>query len=186
MDKVDLEFLAVHLKVYASYLWGLCTAPVLPLEMAPAAEQLVARLDALQEAGAAIGLDGTLASAERLLAAARAFDAVADDWRARYEADGTLGDEPALRLNETMKRVNRLLIPVALTYKGTYGHDPYGFTPQQSMIPLLHDVPLLASLEPGEARWMLETELVRNRNRVSDALADAAMLLGEGTAGLAR
>jgi hypothetical protein len=184
MDKVDLDFLAVHLKVYASYLWGLCTQPVLPLEIAPAAEQLVVRLTALQEPGRAIGLGGTLDTAQRFLVAARDFDAIAEHWRARYAADPALSDEPAARLNEAMKRVNRLIIPLALTYKGVYGHDPYGFTPQQSMIPVLHDVPLLADLSPGEERWMLETELVRNRNRVSDALSDAAVVMREGVSGL--
>jgi hypothetical protein len=184
MDKVDLDFLAVHLKVYASYLWGLCTQPVLPLEIAAAAEQLVARLAALQEPGRAIGLAGTLDTAQRFLVAARDFDANAERWRARYAADPALSDEPAARLNEAMKRVNRLIIPLALTYKGAYGHDPYGFTPQQSIIPVLHDVPLLADLPPGEERWMLETELVRNRNRVSDALSDAAAAMREGASGL--
>jgi hypothetical protein len=162
----------------------LCTQPVLPLEIAPAAEQLVVRLTALQEPGRAIGLGGTLDTAQRFLVAARDFDAIAEHWRARYAADPALSDEPAARLNEAMKRVNRLIIPLALTYKGVYGHDPYGFTPQQSMIPVLHDVPLLADLSPGEERWMLETELVRNRNRVSDALSDAAVVMREGVSGL--
>jgi len=84
-----------------------------------------------------------------------------------------------------MKRVNRLLIPLASTAKRTYGHDPYGYTPQGSMIPVLHDVPLLADLPEGETRWMLETELVRARNLVSDTLADAAITLREAMARIA-
>jgi hypothetical protein len=57
--------------------------------------------------------------------------------------------------------------------KGAYGHDPYGFTPQGSMIPGLHDLPSLARLDEGEPRWLLETQLMRERNRVMDGLADA-------------
>jgi hypothetical protein len=180
MDKVDLDFLAKHLEVYAAWLWELCTAPVLPLDMVPAVDQIADRLAKLSEAGRSINLAATAETACHLQDVATRFDAVADQHRERYSSDPQMDDGPADALNATMKRVNRLLIPLALTYKGTYGHDPYGYTPQQSMIPLLHDVPLLATLPEGEERWMLETELVRNRNRVSDTLVDAARLLADG------
>ena len=61
-----------------------------------------------------------------------------------------------------------------------YGHDPYGYTPQGTMIPTLFDVPRYAKLGDGEARWMLETQLVRDRNRIADALVDCRRLI-EGT-----
>ena len=57
--------------------------------------------------------------------------------------------------------------------KGAYGHDPYGFTPQGSMIPGLHDLPRFARLNEGEESWLLGTQLVRERNRVMDGLMDA-------------
>ena len=42
------------------------------------------------------------------------------------------------------------------------------------MIPCLYDLDHLAGLpEGGEERLQLETQLVRERNRVSDTLADA-------------
>ena len=79
-----------------------------------------------------------------------------------------------------MKRLSRTLVPLASTSKGTYGHDPYGYTPQGSMIPTLYDVPRYAKLGDGEERWMLETQLVRDRNRIADALMDCRRLI-EGT-----
>ena len=45
-----------------------------------------------------------------------------------------------------MKRLSRTLVPLASTAKGTYGHDPYGYTPQGTMIPSLFDVPRYAKL----------------------------------------
>lgn len=185
MDKIDLEFLAVHLKVYAGYLWGLCTETVLPFTFTAAADQFVERLSALQEPGKSIGLDGAFHRARDFCDAAKAFDTTTEGWRDRYTKDAALDDAPAEILNEAMKRVNRLLIPLASTAKGTYGHDPYGYTPQGSMIPVLHDVPLLADLPAGETRWMLETELVRARNLVSDTLTDAAITLREAMARIA-
>lgn len=184
MDKIDLDFLATHLKVYAGYLWGLCTEAVLPFDFADAAAQFVDRLDELQAPGKSIGLDGALDRARDFHAAASAFDASTATWRARYGEDPSLDEAPANALNEAMKSVNRLLIPMASTAKGTYGHDPYGYTPQGSMIPVLHDVPKLADLPENETRWMLETELVRARNQVADALTDAADTLRRATAGI--
>ena len=185
MDKIDLDFLETHLKVYAGYLWGLCTEAVLPYYFADAANQFVDRLSDLQAPGESIGLDGALESARDFREAAVTFDATAAEWHARYASDAGLDDAPAAKLNEAMKRVNRLLIPLASTEKGTYGHDPYGYTPQGSMIPVLHDVPLLAELAEGETRWMLETELVRARNLVADTMTDAAAVLREAGEGIA-
>ncbi len=142
------------------------------------AEQFVARLRELGAAGKAIDLDGALARAEQFRAAAARLDEAADAWRARYAA-GTKDEEPAERLNRCMKRLGRLLIPLESTAIGTYGHDPYGLTSQTTMIPCLYDVPRLATLPEAEERWMLETKLVRQRNRVADALGDARGLIDE-------
>ena len=60
---------------------------------------------------------------------------------------------------------------------GKYGHDPYGFTPQTTMIPALYDLAALSKLADGEQRWMLETKAVRDRNRVADTLADASAII---------
>ena len=83
-----------------------------------------------------------------------------------------------------MKRLSRALVPLASTAKGTYGHDPYGYTPQGSMIPSLFDVPRYAKLGDGEARWMLETQLVRDRNRIADVLDDCRGLIDDTLARL--
>ncbi|MBX6373033.1 MAG: M28 family peptidase [Acetobacteraceae bacterium] len=175
LDKLDWSLMAVHLRVYAAWLWELCTAPVLPFEFVSVADQFVERLGALEGAGAPVGLGGALERAREFRAAAQRLDAAAEHWRARY-AGGLEDEGPAEALNACLKRLSRLLVPLASTAKGTYGHDPYGYTPQGSMIPALYDVPRLPKLE-GEARWLLETKLVRERNRVADALDDARGLI---------
>lgn len=178
MDKLDWSLMAVHLRVYAAWLWELCTAPVLPFEFVSVADQFIERLGALAGAGASIGLAGALERAREFRTAAQRLDAVAEQWRARYAAGGLADEAPAEALNACLKRLSRMLVPLASTAKGTYGHDPYGYTPQGSMIPSLYDVPKLPKLE-GEARWVLETKLVRERNRVADALDDARTLIDD-------
>ena len=83
-----------------------------------------------------------------------------------------------------MKRLSRLLVPLQSTAKGTYGQDPYGYNPQATMIPCLYDVPRLAELAGGEERWMLETQLIRERIKIADAMADATAVIGDTLAQL--
>ena len=180
IDKLDFEFMADHLRLYAAYLWDLCTAVVLPFEYVSVADAFIERLDELKAGADGIGLAGAVDNARAFKAAAEKLEAVAQTWRQRYAASESADEAAADRLNTCMKRLSRTLVPLASTSKGTYGHDPYGYTPQGSMIPTLYDVPRYAKLGDGEERWMLETQLVRDRNRIADALIDCRRLI-EGT-----
>jgi hypothetical protein len=182
LDKLDFDFMQTHLEVYAAYLWELCTAPVLPFEYVGVADQFIARLEQLGPGS--VGIDGALEQARAFRAAAERLDEAAQAWRARYAAGDTTGEAAADILNACMKRLSRSLVPLASTSKGTYGHDPYGFTPQGTMIPSLFDVPRYASMPDGEERWMLETALVRARNRLCDALGDCCSLINDTLAKL--
>lgn len=174
IDKLDWDWMSDHMRMYAAYLWELCTAPVLPFTFTSVADQFIARLGELAPAGQTVGLDSAVETAQRFRAAAEKLDKTTEIWRERYRTNGTKDEAPAQLLNEAMKRLSRLLVPMQSTSKGTYGHDSYGYTPQASMIPSLFDVPRLADLpDDSEERWMLETHLVRQRNRVADALNDA-------------
>jgi hypothetical protein len=144
------------------------------------ADALIERLDELKAGADGIGLAGAVDGARAFKAAAERLEAAAQTWRQRYAAGATGEETAADRLNSCMKRLSRVLVPLASTSKGSYGHDPYGYTPQGSMIPTLYDVPRYAKLGDGEERWMLETQLVRDRNRLADALVDCRRLI-EGT-----
>jgi hypothetical protein len=176
IDKVDWDYMQPHMRVYAAYLWELCTAPVLPFKYAPVAEQVVKRLNELEGPGAAVGLQGVLAGARTLEKAAQRLDEAAAKASAAFAAGR--GNEDAARiLNRAMKRVSRLVVPLMSSAIGKYGHDPYGFTPQTTVIPALYDLARLSKLAEGEERWMLETKAVRDRNRVADTLADATAII---------
>jgi hypothetical protein len=62
-DKLDWEWMQVHIRIYAAYLWELCTAPVLPFTYRPVAEQIIGRLKELQSDGKTIDLDGAISRA---------------------------------------------------------------------------------------------------------------------------
>jgi hypothetical protein len=185
IDKLDWNYMQDHLRVYAGWLWELCTAPVLPFEFVGVADQFIERLGALGKDGDTIGLSGTLRQAGEFRAAAARLEDAAQGWRARYARTDVKEDTAADILNTCLKRLSRALVPLASTACGTYGHDVYGYTPQGTMIPSLYDVPRLAKLpRDSEARWMLETQLIRARNRVSDTLWDCRKLIEDTLKGL--
>lgn len=187
LDRIDWDYLAEHVQLYAAWLWRLCMDPVLPTRFTAVAEELLARLSALGPAGSGIGLDGTIARARSFRAAAIALDAAADAWTDRFAQDAAAGEVAAAALNEGLKRLSRLLVPLSSTLGGAYQPDPYGFSPLTAPIPSLHEAPLLATVEEGVERWMLETRLLRLRNHVGDVLADAIRVAeaAVGQAGLA-
>src|SRR5262249_7391772 len=154
-----------------------CTAPVLPFEYVGVADQFIARLNELGTG--VLGLGGALDRARAFRAAAERLDVAAETWRRRYADRDSTDESAAGILHSCMQRLSRRLVPLASTAKGAYGHDPYGFTPQGSMIPSLFDVPAYADMPDGEERWMLETALVRARNQVCDALDDCRVLIDD-------
>ncbi|HUN70427.1 MAG TPA: M28 family peptidase [Burkholderiales bacterium] len=176
IDKVDWDYMQAHVRVYAAYLWELCTAPVLPFTYAPVAEQVIKRLNELEGPGAAVGLKGVVEAARAFEKAAQRLDKAAAEASAAFAA-GSGSEDAARILNRAMKRVSRLVVPLMSSAIGKYGHDPYGFTPQTTMIPALYDLARLSRLGEGEERWMLETKAVRDRNRVADALAEATAII---------
>jgi hypothetical protein len=125
-----------------------------------------------------INLTRTIERAREFRAAAAALDSVAATWRDRYVKGDVADDAPAMIINTCLKRLSRALVPLASTARGAYGQDVYGYTPQGTMIPSLYDAPRLARLSPdSEDRWMLEVQLIRDRNRVADALTDCRTLV---------
>jgi hypothetical protein len=177
-DKIDWDWMAEHIRIYGAYLWELCTAPILPFEFVSVADQFRSRIGELAAAGKSVGVDSLAAHADALKVAAGRLEETTKRWNDRYRANSAMDGAPAIALNMCIKRLSRLLLPITSTAKGTYGHDTFSYTPQSTVIPCLYDIPrLLLLAQEGPERWQLETQLVRERNRVSDALIDARMLI---------
>jgi hypothetical protein len=182
LDKVDFTWMQDHLRVYAAWLWELCTAPILPFEFTAVTQQFALRLRELaaQPRAASLALAEVGAGAQELERRVGALDACASAWRERYREGSADAERAAAILNGCLKRLSNLLIPIQSTVKGVYGHDPYGYTPQLSAIPCLYDTARLVELAQGsEEALMLETHLRRERNRVADAIEDASAVVAD-------
>jgi hypothetical protein len=173
LDKVDRERLALHLRVYARWVWELLTAPVLPYEYAPVARRFVDRLAELASLDIpGIDLAGVEERARELERLALRFDAEASQWRGR---DGSDAERAAEVLNRAMLALSRALVPIASTVTGTYGQDRYGHAWQTQMIPSLAPYPRLAGYpRDSEAFQTWWVAMARARNRVADTLEHAS------------
>lgn len=185
IDKLDWTWMEDHIRVYAGYLWKLCTAAVLPYEFVSVADQFKKRLVELAPLGRGLDLEGVIARVERFRATAEKLAAVAAHWDAKADDKGA--DAPVEALNACIKGLSRILIPMLSTDKGAYGHDTYSYTPQSTLIPSLYDVQQLGRLTAeGPEKWQLMTKLMRQRNRLADALAQAEDLTERTLADVAR
>lgn len=177
IDKVDKERLALHLQVYANWMWGLLTEPVLPYEYQPIAGRFVSRLSELAtHEMPGIDMTGAVEHAREFEALAAQLDEQSDAWRRRIDAGaGDDAERAADLLNQTQLRLSRILVPIASTAVGPYGQDRYGHAWQTQMIPSLAPYPTVAGYDPeSEAYQTWWVAMVRARNRVSDALEQAS------------
>jgi hypothetical protein len=175
IDKIEWPAMSLHLRMYAAYVWAMCTSPVIPSEFGAVADDIVGRLVELSDPGHSLGLTAALAQARAFQAAAARLSEHASRINGAFDESAGMQAQADI-LNDALKRLSRLLLPLCGTVKGTYGHDPYAYTPQTTMLPALYDVPRWATLPAGEERWMLETRLLREANRLRDTLADALEL----------
>jgi len=177
LDKVDKDRLALHLRVYASWMWGLLTDPVLPYEYEPLASRFVDRLAELAALDVPdIDMAGAVERAREFHEFAARLDAASRACRANPGSTGAA--QSAGRLNDAMIQLSRTLVPVASTVVGPYGQDRYGHAWQTQMIPSLVPYPRLTTYagdsEEFQTWWVA---MVRARNRVADALEHASLVV---------
>jgi hypothetical protein len=173
LDRVERGRLALHLRVYARWLWGLLTEPVLPFRYEPLAGRLAEGLGELARLDPpGIDLAGPHGAAVELREVVARLDARAEAARAGARS---VGETDADVLNRAMIELSRTLVPIASTVVGPYGQDRYGHAWQARTIPALTPCELLSRHRPdSEEHQTLWVAAVRARNRVADALARAS------------
>lgn len=173
IDKVEWEAMDAHMRTYVTYLWNLCTMPVLPMEFVSVADELHERLRELDGLGTGFDLSAGLELASKLRERALALDSAASNL-SRSAASGSDHKAAIDSVNDCFKQLSRALVPLASTRIGTYGHDPYGITAQTTVLPSLYALSDLAESGPGEPEHtMIEIELLRGYNRITDTLHHA-------------
>ncbi len=181
VDKIDRANLRRDAEVYALMLWRWCTAAVLPLDYAAAAEELQEVLAGITHAaGEALDLRPAIDAARGLAEAAARMNVEAGRLIAAIAGGtGTRKQRAAAAvLNEALMRAGRALIPATYTASGPFDHDRAVPVPP---VPVLQPASGLRSMPPDSMEFRtLYTRLVRERNKVTHAIHLAAEALEEG------
>jgi hypothetical protein len=163
LDKADARILADDTRIYVTLAARMCAPVAHPYNFVPSADDFLTQLGALQEAaGRHLDLAPVIAAAERYR-----------DTAARLAERGPRDD--VARYNDAVLRVTRIVNPALFTIDGPYEVDP---ALQLPILPGLAPMRELAALDPASSAYrFLFTKLVRQRNRIQDALLQATEVL---------
>ncbi len=168
LDKSDAEVLRGDTALYVAIATRLTTDPVLPYAFDTVARDFATRLAAIAaETGDHFDFALAREAAARFGAAAEQLEQT----RQLIAASGSVEQRRAF--DAGLLRLSRILNPALYTASGAYDQDP---ALQVPLLPGLSRAAILAALDPAsdDARF-LHTRLVRERNRIVDALETATV-----------
>jgi N-acetylated-alpha-linked acidic dipeptidase len=167
LDKADAAILARDVEVYVSITLRMTQPEVIPYRFTPSAQDFIDQLNIVQSAA------GEHLDVSSALDAANRYRAAAEKLAASPIADTTT-------LNEGLKQISRVVNPVLFTVNGPYEMDP---ALQMGVLPGLAQTGQLTALDPGSSDYQfLRTKLVRQKNRIEDALEQAIKIAQSLTA----
>jgi N-acetylated-alpha-linked acidic dipeptidase len=182
LDKADPDFLAEDTRFYATALYRLCTADMLPFEFVTYGTWMEDTLLDLQSAaGSQIDLSELMERTRKLKGLAAELEKTA---ASLIESD----QAGRQRVNACLMRLSRALNPVFFTAAGLYDQDLRGTIPGPTVryplpdepafepryFPGLQQVRKLGGLEAGSTAYnALYTTVLRERNRVAHGLSQA-------------
>jgi N-acetylated-alpha-linked acidic dipeptidase len=159
MPVADLEILRRDLAVYLTTIVRILNAPLHPFDYAATAEEI---RGAIAEHQAAAGPDADFAP---LLEELESLAGELRAWRAEAESrvgEATKDTHERKRLNETLRQIARLLVPLNYARGERFDHDPaLKFGP----VPRLEAAATLASA-PATYKPFIKVGLVREVNKV--------------------
>jgi len=165
LDKIDPARLTRDARIFADVVGRLATSDVLPFDYAASAADIRQNLDALaQAAGERFDLAPAIAEATRLESLCRRLN----------EAARTAGVRAPI-INECLRQLGRILIPVTYTAAGRHAHDPALEVP---FLPKLQAVRQLSALSKGsDDEKFLLVDLTRARSELRSALRRACAVV---------
>jgi hypothetical protein len=168
IDKIDPENLTRDTKIYVMLMNEICSRHILPFDYQKTAEEARRNLLELQRSGrGSFDLKPLIEQSNRLIRALSRFNH-------QIESSGAQDNE---RINKTIMRLGRCLIPALYTDVGRFDHDLAVPIPP---FPRLQAIRKLATLRKGsEAFMLLSNGLRRDFNFVAAALSDATDLVNE-------
>lgn len=167
LDVADPDVLFTDINIYVSAITRVLNAGILPFQHSHAAREIAQQIKKYQ------------ASSEGHLDLAPAIDAATQliDVLERFEpAAASASPQQFAGFNEAIMEISRQLVPVNYARGDRFDHDPAVSLPP---VPKLDRAPLLPDLTENHTVYRsLQTELIRERNKIVDSL-DRARIAAE-------
>ncbi len=167
LDKMDPGNLDKDNRVDAAVLLGFVNAEILPYDFTKTCLDMKEKISMIiKQSANVIDLKMIDATIDKLaLNVARMNELKAE------AHEGKLSKEKIQRLNDTLLRLSRLITNSFYTSADKYGQDSYGRTILSKPIPLLYPLIAFSRMGRESLEYKLQyTQLLRNRNRVADAV----------------
>jgi hypothetical protein len=166
LDKVDLKNLKKDLLVDLAYIYRIANSDVLPYNFNITIKDIKSKLEYIDnESNGLVELKSVIEKSELLINESDRINQL----KTKIKSN----DQVAL-MNATLKKLSRILTSPFYTYTDRYHQDSYGLTVLSKPIPLLFPAIEMAKMDRSSLEFKLAiNDLVKNRNRISDALSDA-------------
>ena len=162
LDKCDPDVLVEDTKASLQVIYDLATVELLPYDFVEKLAQFRAKAEKLAEKyGEHLDFTDLLENLKQ------AEDAVCKVQARKEDCRG----EKAQLYNDFLKEVSRQITNVTMTYADKYSQDSYGYTKLSAPIPLFADLSRLVELDRDSLEYgLVKTQMVKNKNRINDAL----------------
>jgi N-acetylated-alpha-linked acidic dipeptidase len=175
LDKADYDNQVRDTRVNLALVLGLCNSAVLPFDFKKMSDQYIESLTELaSKTTSSFDLNPLISKGRLLRKKTTALNAAGSRLT---KAKGVTSSERRKELNETYMRLSRTLVPALFTRAGRYDQDPAVDAP---LFPGLQEAVRLGSAEiDADERGFLQTQMIRERNRISDALDQAIAIVDD-------
>lgn len=162
LDKCDPDVLVEDTKASLQVIYDLATVELLPYDFTEKLAQFRTKAEKLAgEYGSHMDFSDLLENLKQ------AETLVGQVQQCRESCHG----KKAQLYNDFVKAVSRQITNVTMTYADKYSQDSYGFSKLSAPIPLFADLPRLKVLAPDSLEYgMVQTQAVKNKNRINDGL----------------
>jgi hypothetical protein len=177
---IDKDVVTKCMRYGCSAVVDLALTPVLPMSFAPVADEILERLDSLNQIIAGRGDAKRLLEldqAEKLTKQFREKALLLEEKRKSAAQDPGAG---AAAMDSVLKRLSRTLMPLTSTVGGRFAQDNYGLTALNYVMPCSDSIRTLVQYpENSHEYYLWSTVARRSRNMISDTLRHAMDICSE-------
>lgn len=171
MEVADPAVFRRDLEIYVTALVRLLNSEILPFDYSLTVDEIRQAVQKYQQQAA-----GKFSLQEVL----RPLDELDHELRRLKSVLAKLRNQHARQANRILLEIGRKLVPLNYSYGENFDHDPAEPLPP---VPKLREVERLGRSEPESPDWwLLQTELVRQRNKVINVLYETTELVRAGCA----